>query len=121
MTENDEGNGGLRDLARFPEDEIGDKLYRAVLRGRAPDEAHDIDFAFLFAKKIDADAFMSRLIDLGHTPEIEHLPEEEGEIEEWEVLTTREMLPPYADVKSTLDELADLAHNHYGKLAYWIP
>lgn len=121
MTTNDEEGLGLRDLARFPEDDIGDKLYRAVLRGREPDQSHAIDFAFLFTKRLDAEAFMARLAERGHAPEIEHLPEEEGEIEEWEVLTTRDMLPSYADVRSTLDELTRLAENHYGKLAYWIP
>lgn len=120
MTKDDDGGYELRDLARYPEDDIGDKLYRAVLRGHAADSAHAIEFAFLFATKFDAEAFMIRLTERGDEPEIEHLPEEEGEIEEWEVLTTREMLPSHADVKSTLDELTGLAQNHHGKLAYWI-
>lgn len=121
MSEGDKSNYTVRDVERFPEDEIGDKLYQAVLRGRSPDLQQDIDFAFLFSKMLDAEAFMTRLAELGHDPEIEHLPEEEGEIEEWEVLTTREMLPRYGDVQSTLTELTRLAENHYGKLAYWIP
>lgn len=121
MTGSEKAAQQPRDLARFPEDDIGDKLYRAVLRGRAPDQPHEIDFAFLFAKKIHAEAFMSRLSELGHAPEIEHLPEEEGEIEEWEVLTTRAMLPSYTDVAATLGELTRLAENNHGKLAYWIP
>ncbi|MBL8567435.1 MAG: ribonuclease E inhibitor RraB [Hyphomicrobiaceae bacterium] len=115
------GSNGGRDRTRFPADEIGDKLYQAMLRGRSPDEEQDIDFAFLFAKKLDAEAFAARLRDGGEEPEIEHLPEEEGEIEEWEVLVTRDMDPSYGNVKAALDELTGLAHNHYGKLAYWVP
>ncbi|MFN3869077.1 MAG: ribonuclease E inhibitor RraB [Hyphomicrobiaceae bacterium] len=110
----------VRDTATFPEDEIGDKLYSAALRGRSLDEDQDIDFAFLFAKKFDAETFASRLLSDGYTAEIEHLPEEEGEVEEWEVLTTCDMRPTHADVKAQLDKLTALAHNHYGKLAYWI-
>lgn len=110
----------IRDTVAFPEDDIGDKLYNAALRGRSPDEDQDIDFAFLFAKKIDAEAFASRLLSDGYTAEIEHLPEEEGEVEEWEVLTTCDMRPAYTDVKARLAALTAIAENHYGKLAYWI-
>lgn len=117
----DAGSAMARDYVRFPRDEIGDKLYQAQLRGRSPDEDHDIDFAFLFAKKLDAESFAARLRDGGDAPEIEHLPEEEGEIEEWEVLVTRDMHPAYGNVKTVLDELTAIAQNHYGKLAYWIP
>jgi hypothetical protein len=121
MSDSDRADAGRRDHARFPENDIGDKLYQAMLRGRAPDQPHEIDFAFLFSKKLDAEAFMARLAERGHEPEIEHLPEEEGEIEEWEVLTTQDMLSSHDIVAARLAELTALAEHHRGKLAYWIP
>lgn len=119
--DDDEGSYELRDLTRYPEDEIGDKLYQAVLRGQSPGVPQAIDFAFLFQRRADSDTFAARLVEAGLLPETEHLPEEAGEVEEWEVLTTRELMADYATVKRVLDELTALAAAIHGQLAFWIP
>jgi len=119
--DDDEGSYELRDLTRYPEDDIGDKLYQSMLRGQSSCEPRPIDFAFLFQRRTDADAFAARLVEAGLSPEIEHLPEEAAEAEEWEVLTTRELLADYTTVKRVLDELTALAAANHGKLAFWIP
>ena len=106
-----------RDRARFPDDEVGNTLYKLTAKGTEGMPTIGIDLTFGFRSEADATAFAGQIG--GPKVQADIVPPDDAQAGEWRVETMREAVSTHSAVTEVIARARAEAREARGTLARW--